>query len=173
MRQLIVLAAAAGLSGCGSGPDDAQVLAEAGRLAEPLPGLYRSTTTLESYEMPGAAMDQAQIARRRMEIEPQVREYCLTPEEAAGGFRRMLADMQDGDCAIERFETLDGRLSAAMRCAGENAIVSHIAMSGEADPERSNMTLAIEQQGDALPGGSVRMRMNVRNERTGDCPPAR
>jgi len=171
MPRLIALLPAAALASCGSGPTEAEILAEADRLAEPLPGLYRSTTTLENYDMPGAAMDQARIARERMVLSPQVREFCLTPDEAAGGFRRMLADMQGGDCAMEKFASHDGRLDARMRCTGGNAIASTVSMSGEADPQRSTIDLAIEQQGDALPGGVVRMELTVESVRVGDCPP--
>ena len=160
------------LAGCGAaGPDDAEVLAEADRLAEPLPGLYRSTTSFDGYELPGAAPREAEIVRQRMaSVSPQVREFCLTPKEAEGGFRDMLQAMQEGDCAFQRFEARDGRLDARMRCTGQGGVVSQVTMTGSADPVRSQVSLAIEQSGDAIPGGRSRMTMKVASARIGDCP---
>lgn len=159
------------LAGCGAaGPDDAEVLAEADRLAEPLPGLYRSTTSFDGYELPGAAPREAEIVRQRMaSVSPQVREFCLTPKEAEGGFRDMLQAMQEGDCAFQRFEARDGRLDARMRCTGQGGVVSLVSMAGEADPIRSKLALDIEQSDEAIPGGRARMALSVTSERIGDC----
>jgi hypothetical protein len=159
------------LAGCDAGgPDDAAVLAEAAKLAEPLPGLYRSTTSFEGYELPGAAAREAEIVRQRMaSLNPQVREFCLTPEDAQGGFRAMLKAMQEGDCAVERFAAQDGRLDARMRCSGRGGIESLVTMAGEADPVRSRLSLDIEQSGNAIAGGRSRMLMQVASERIGDC----
>ena len=160
------------LAGCEApGPDDAEVLAEAEKLAEPLPGLYRSTTSFEGYELPGATAREAEIVRERMaSLSPQVREFCLTPEDAQGGFREMLTAMQEGDCTVERFAAQDGRLDARMRCSGRGGIESRVTMAGEADPVRSRLSLDIEQSGDAIAGGRSRMLMQVASERIGDCP---
>lgn len=172
MRRLTIVLLTLAMTGCNApGPDDEAVLAEADKLANPLPGLYRSTTTFGGLELPGADADQARVARDRMAgLSPQVSEFCLTPAEAEGGFRAMLQAMQEGDCAFDRFETLDGRLSADMRCTATSGVISKVAMAGEADPQSSQLTLSIDQTGDAIPGGRMRMSMKVVSERTGDCP---
>lgn len=172
MPRLIAAFAVLSLTGCEArGPDNAAVLAEAGKLAEPLPGLYRSTTTFAGYDLPEASPREAAIVRERMAgLAPQVREFCLTPEEARGGFRDMLKAMQEGDCSIVRFAAADGKVDARMRCQGQGGVASQVTMAGEAAAERSRIALDIEQSGDAIPGGRSRMRMHVVSERIGDCP---
>ena len=173
MSRLIAAAIlpAAFLAGCSDGPDEQQVLAEADRLARPLPGLYRSTTVFENYELPASSALEAETIRERMTgLSPQVREFCMTPKEAEGGFREMLSSMQEGDCAFESFSSQDGRLDARMRCNGETGIASLVTMAGEADPIRSTMRLEIEQSGNAVPGGTSRMVLTVESRRIGDCP---
>lgn len=171
MYRLIAATALALLAGCeGKKPDDEAVLEQAAKLAEPLPGQYRSTTTFAGYELPNADTEDARIVRERLsKVSPQVREFCMTPEEAEGGFRTMLASMQDGDCTIERFAAHRGRLDAAMRCSMTGGGTSTIAMSGTADPQSSHVTLEIDQLSDGLPGGLAKMKVEIENERIGDC----
>ncbi|WP_305096708.1 DUF3617 domain-containing protein [Croceibacterium aestuarii] len=173
MQRLIAALVLATLAGCeAKAPDDHAVLEEAGKLAEPLPGLYRSTTTFEGYALPNADAEDARIVRERLAgLSPQVREFCLTPADAKGGFREMLKSMQDGDCTIERFAARREALDAQMRCTMKAGGSSLVTMTGTADPQSSRIKLEIEQMSDAIPGGEARMTIAIANQRTGDCPP--
>ncbi|MXO59419.1 DUF3617 family protein [Altererythrobacter salegens] len=170
MQRLIAVLALTALAGCeGKKPDDEAILAQAEKLATPLPGLYRSTTTFEGYDLPNADGEDARIVRDRLAgLDPQVREFCLTPAE--GGFRDMLKSMQDGDCTIERFTTRRRALDAQMHCAMKAGGTSTVKMTGTADPVSSQIRLDIDQLSDGIPGGQARLTIAIANERTGDCP---
>ena len=151
-------------------PDRTEVLAQSANLVKPLPGLYRSTTTLIGFELPGADPRTADLMRDRFgQVLPQTREHCLTPEEARRGFADVIRRTQQGDCRIERFVANATRLSARMRCRS-GGLTSVVAVEGTGAPERSRVDLKIVQTGSGIPGGSETISMKIDNERVGDCP---
>jgi hypothetical protein len=153
------------------GPDDKTVLAEGNKLAKPLPGLYRSTTSLVSFELPGADPQTADMIRDRFaQVLPQRREYCLTPEAAARGFQDMVRQSQQGDCRIDSFVADKSRLSARMSCRLAARLTSTVSVTGTGRPDSSHIDLEIVQTGPSVPGGSETMVMKVDNQRVGDCP---
>ena len=154
-------------------PDDAEVLASSAELPAPQPGLYRSTTRLTSYDLPLAAPQEAAAMRERMAaVAPSHAEHCLTPEEAAGGWRSLVAALNEGSCHLERFATTDGRLDALVACTAPGPITTRMAVTGTATATSSQMTMRINQQGDAIPGGEQVLEMAVESQRVGDCPAA-
>jgi hypothetical protein len=160
------------LAGCQpSKPDARQVLAEGDKLTKPLPGLYRSTTTLTAFELPGADPETADIMRDRFaQVLPQRRDFCLTPQAAARGFADMIRQSQQGDCTIDRFVANRSKLSASMTCRAANKLQSTISVEGEGEPTRSHIALEIVQRGPSVPGGSETIGMSIDNVRLGDCP---
>ena len=151
-------------------PSDRQVLAEAGKLAKPLPGLYRSTTSLTAFELTGADPQTEDMMRDRFaQVMPQRREFCVTPQAAARGFEDMLRQSQQGDCEIERFAADKARLSAQMRCRVGPRLTSTVSIEGTGEPNRSHVELEIVQAGPSVPGGSETIGLSVDNVRIGEC----
>ncbi len=159
-------------AGCNdTAPGEKAVLAEAGKLARPLPGLYRSTTSLTSFDLPGVDPRTEDTMRDRFaQVLPQTREFCLTPQAAARGFEDMVRQSQQGDCTIERFVANDQRLSARMSCRLGPKLNSTVSVEGAGEPTRSRVDLRIVQTGPSVPGGSETITMQVENNRVGDCP---
>jgi hypothetical protein len=153
------------------GPDEKTVLAEANKMAEPLPGLYRSTTSLISFDLPGADPETADMMRDRFaQVMPQRREFCVTPAVAARGFEDMVRQSQQGDCRIEKFAADRSHLRARMSCRLGPKLDSTVTVEGTGAPDRSQIDLAIVQTGPSVPGGTETLAMRVDNVRTGDCP---
>ena len=152
-------------------PSAKQVLAEADKLAKPLPGLYRSTTSLTSFDLTGADPRTEDMMRDKFaQVMPQRREFCLTPAAAARGFQDMLTQSQQGDCRIERFVTDRSHLSARMSCHVAAKLDSTISVEGTGAPESSHVDLTIVQTGPSVPGGSETIGLKVDNVREGECP---
>jgi hypothetical protein len=172
MQRLAIVACLLLLAGCrDKGPDDKAVLAEAGKIARPLPGLYRSTTSLLSFDLPGADPRTADIMRDRFaQVLPQQRDFCVTPAAAARGFEDMVRQSQQGDCRIEKFVADKSYLSARMSCRLGAKLSSTVTVDGTGAADRSRIDLAIVQTGPSVPGGTETLTMRVDNVRTGDCP---
>ena len=173
MPRLIAAAVLLMLAACGDRErSEAQVVAEGEKLVKPLPGLYRSTTTLTGFELSGADPKVADDMRDRLgQVSPQRREYCLTPEEAARGFEDLVRQTQHGNCDMERFVANDTRLSARLSCRAGEQMTSKVTMEGNGAPDSSHIALEIVQAGPAVPGGTARIAMEIENRRIGDCPP--
>lgn len=164
-------AALAMLGACGQeAPSPEKVRQEAARLPLPEPGRYRTETRLTRFELPNAPAHEARLLRDRMAgVQPQVREFCLTPEEARRGFEPLLKQLQDGACRMDSFVVNSGRLRAVLNCTAAGGVTSHIAMEGMAQPRESRIALSIRQQSPAVPGGQVSMTMDVQSRWTGSC----
>lgn len=160
------------MGGCGeqAPPSPKQIIEQAGGLLQPLPGLYRSETRLTALDLPGASEADAKLLRGRMEVvQPQLREFCLSEQDAKGGFGPFLQQMQDGDCHVASFTVHKGKLRAELTCAPSGNVTAHIRMTGIAGESESRMTLSIRQQGPAIPGGRLLLDMEVHNTRAGSC----
>jgi hypothetical protein len=172
MHRLSIAVGLLMLAGChAKGPDEKAVLHEGAKMVKPLPGLYRSTTRLTAFELPGADPQTADIMRDKFgQILPQTREFCLTPAAAEGGFEDMVKESQQGDCTFDRFVADQTRLSAAMRCRSGPSLTSTVTVEGTGAPDRSHVDLSIVQSGPSIPGGSETIALAVDNRRLGDCP---
>ncbi|MGZ3255903.1 MAG: DUF3617 domain-containing protein [Croceibacterium sp.] len=163
---LLILAACSGKA-----PGEKDVLAEADKLTKPLPGLYRSTTSLVSFELPGADPQTADVMRDHFaQVLPQQRNFCVTPAAAARGFEDMIRQSQQGDCRIDSFVADKSYLKARMSCTFSANLSSTVSVEGTGEPSRSHVDLTIMQTGPSVPGGSETMVMKVDNVRLGGCP---
>ena len=171
LRQAIAASLALLPAACGGGaPSDEAILAEAGKLAQPLPGKYRSVTRLTRFELPNASPQEADRLRTLMGgLVPQASEFCLSAAQARDGFAQMLRRSQQGDCRFARFGADASRLNAEMRCTGAAGSTSTVVMEGEGGARRSRMTLRVDQRAASIPGGELQMELEVSNRRTGDC----
>lgn len=160
------------LGGCGeeAAPSPQQMIEQAGRLPQPLPGRYRSETRLTGLDLPGAGEAEAALLRDRLRaVQPQLREFCLSAADAQQGFAPMVRQLRQGDCTIAQFSAADGRMQAQLTCAAPGDVTARIRMTGTAGQRTSQMRLSITQQGPAIPGGRLLLDMEVRNTRIGSC----
>lgn len=175
---VLPLFAAFALVGCGDSASDqpktvAEVVKEAAKMDQPEPGLYRSSIKLLEYATPGLPPQEADRMKQMMEGHPgEAREFCLTPEDAKGGFEEMFKKTQQGKCSFEKFDASANTIDAKMTCETSPGMKSTIAMKGSISAKSSRMEMEMDQANPGVPGGKVHMKMQVANERIGDCPKA-
>lgn len=173
---LALLATAALVAGCSKKDDgpktEEQVRAEAANLAHPLPGQYRSTFRIVSFEIPGMPADQQERMRAMFASAQRGQEYCLTPEQAAKGFEEAMKKLPQGKCAYDRFSVDGGNLDAQLTCETGQGMKSTIGMKGTVSQNGSQMTMSVDQKAAQLPSGSMKMVAEVASQRIGDCAPS-
>ena len=179
MRSIIVLplAALAFLTACdsGSAPKTAEeVKQEVASMDRPRPGLYRTTSKVVDFQVPGMAPAQAEKMKAMFSATGKGREFCLTREEADKGWEEATKKLAEGNCRYDRFEAAGGRLDAKLVCETGQGMTSTMEMKGTMTSESSQMAMTIDQSAPGLPGGSgnIRMVAEVSSERVGDCPGA-
>lgn len=183
----ILLAGAAGIStlvlaGCGapdSGQDgaegtvvaDGEVLSQdqlaeaASGMLRPEAGQYQTTMELIDVDIPGMPAAQLDMMKNMFETAASS-EYCLTQEDADKGYEEMVRGGQKGDCEFQKFDTDGGNIDAAMTCNADGA-VSRMTMVGTGTSTSGNMKMTMEQESTEM--GTIKMSMNVRHKRIGDC----
>ena len=92
-------------------------------------------------------------------------EYCLTPEQAEGGFENMMQEGQQGDCNYEKFNLAGRDLDAALVCAMDGGQM-RIEMAGTVGSTSSDLEMKISG---AMGGINVDMTSKMKQERIGDC----
>lgn len=161
MRAIAVMMAGTGLAlaACGGGTEQSDaaapdVTAEIDKAFKPEPGQYRMT--METDNMMGMTGPMKQTF-----------DYCLTEEEAEGGFEAALARNKDGDCRYEKF-ALDGdQVDAVLTCTSQG-VTMRMEQKGTATPTSSDLAVTMTMN---VPGmGERTTRARVQHQRTGDCP---
>lgn len=149
---------------------DEEILARADALPDPAPGLYRTTSTLVSFEMeqPDAA-DQAWARENMVVGTSQTSESCLTPEEAARGFAPLVEAMAGSGCMVTRFDVQGDRMGADIRCENPDGTRSEVTMLATAGATRSRLENSVVQSGPGVQGGRIEMGTLTVNERVGEC----
>lgn len=177
-RYLLIPLGALALASCGSEPTGAPSVDDVAKAAEnlvkPMPGLYRSTTNITEFEIPGLPPEQAaQMKGMIGSSGTQTSESCLTPEQAEDGFKSMAKQLGEGSqgvkCEFAKFEAAGSALDADLTCTGPGGVNVNMEMDGDIEPTSSVMTMKMTQKSAAIPGGEVRMAMEVKSERIGDC----
>ncbi|AKM07856.1 DUF3617 domain-containing protein [Pelagerythrobacter marensis] len=180
MRAMVlVVGGALALAACGNEPDEPktaeEVIAAADKLVKPRPGLYRSNAEIVDFEIPGISPDQAARMREMAAgLQGEDTTQCLTQEQADEGFRRIVQRLGEGDegvsCEFSQFDAQGSDLDAALTCSGPGGVSADMTIDGTVEAESSTMRMAMSQKSDAIPGGEMRMTMQVKSERIGDCP---
>lgn len=180
MRAMLMVAGGAlALAGCGSEPDQSktadEIIEAADDLIKPRPGLYRSSSEIIEFEIPGIPPEQAARMRDMASgLKGVETTRCLTQAEAEEGFKRAVERLGEGKdgvtCTFSRFEAAGSDLDAALACTGEGGVDMEMTIAGTVEEERSSMRMEMNQQSAAVPGGEMRMTMQVVSERVGDCP---
>ena len=173
----ILLALTTLLAACGSSNDTDRQEQAAGSAArrpaphDPRPGLYRSTSTLTGFTIPGMSAAQSEKLREMFATTRQEREFCLTATEAAQGMKGAVHHLAEGACALGSFSTRGAAFDARLTCTTGKGMVAKVDMTGTMAAETSQVTLRIDQRGPAnAPGEPVRMEAQVASQRVGDCP---
>lgn len=175
MRSIFVLplAAAAFLTACDSADEPKspeQVQQEMAGLDRPAPGLYRTTSKVVDFQVPGMDPAQAERMRGMFSTAGEGREYCLTKEEADKGWEEATKKLAEGNCKYDRFEASGGTLDARLSCETGQDMRSTIEMKGTITSDGSQMTMSVDQSAAELPGGGIKMIAEVASQRIGDCP---
>ena len=166
------------LTGCGKKDEEPktakEVIAEAGELAQPQPGQYETQVKLLEFSVPGIPPEQADRLKSMMgNVGDQASSYCLTPEEAKKGFEESIRKMSEGqggmNCKFTTFDVDNGKLNAEMTCDGQQGMNSTMKLAGTATAQSTSMRMAMTQKAAIIPGGEMRMEMQMDSKRTGEC----
>lgn len=171
--RLTALALCLPLSACGepAALSEAEILARADTLPKPMPGLYLSTTQMQSFDLPGASPEVSERERSRLsDLDPEVSERCISQAEAERGFAPLVEAMAVEACRFTQFDVDGSQLDAALSCENADGSSSEVTMEGMAGPRLSRLDNTIVRTGPDIPGGSQEFTMRTVNERIGDCP---
>ena len=167
------LATALLLAGCGKsdeGPKTPEQAAqEASKMEKPEPGKYRSSVKVLEFDIPGMPKEQAEQMKGMMGNAGQSHEFCMTKEDVEKGYEEMVKKTSQGNCTFEKFNAASNTLDAKMTCDMGNQMKSVITMNGTTSKTNSKMTMDIENTAPSIPGGKMHTKMEVTNERIGDC----
>ena len=173
MKIAFPLAAAILLAGCGSdnGPKTPdQAAKEAAKMERPQPGMYRSTVNVLEFDIPGLPPQEAEQMKQMMgRQKTQSHEFCLKAEDVEKGFEQMIKKSADGNCTFERFNASANTIDAKMTCDMGEAGQSVMSMTGTTSSTKSRMVMDIDHENPSIPGGTMHTKMEVTNERIGDC----
>lgn len=176
MRSIVLaaapLVAVLALGACKDQPKtQEQVKQEIAQMPKPKPGLYRSTSKLTGFEVPG--MPQAQQDQfKQVFSQAQGRDFCLTKAEADKGYEEMTKKIAEGDCTYDKFEASGSSLDAKMTCKTGQNMKATIEMKGTMSAEGSQMTMKVQQAAPQQPEKTMTITAEVASARVGDCPGA-
>ncbi len=174
LRFCLPLAALA-LASCSGEPEEPksqeEVLAAMEDVAKPQPGLYRTTTEMVEFNMPGLSEEQQSQMAQMQQTGSNTSEQCLTAEEADKGLEEMVRNLsqpQDGlSCDFTKFDADGSDIDAKMACSGPAGSGATIALTGTVAETKSD--LKMDMTIDAGPMGEMNMQMTTKSERIGDC----
>ena len=166
---LSLFAAGLALAGCGS-KDNGGGSALSDGPTQRTAGSWKSSVTLEKFEVPGAPPEMKKMMQDMMSA-AGTKELCLTPEAAAkDDIASSLSKSQGNDaCTFSKKEVSGGRLNVAGTCTDKAGQTVTMNISGTVSATKTDVNMNIS--GSAPTGGTMNMVMNVKSERTGDCKP--
>lgn len=172
---VLPLAGALLLAGCGSsdsGPKTPEQAAKeaAANLEKPEPGKYRSTVKVLEFDIPGLPPQQADQMKEMMSGQKsQSHEFCLTKEDVDKGYEEMMKKSSEGNCTFDRFHAGSNTLDAQMTCDMGEGMKAVMMMNGTTSSTGSKIVMDIDHASPQIPGGKMHTKMEVTNERIGDC----
>jgi len=168
-----------GLAACGSDAEELeepisqeQIAAEVGELPVPSAGLYRQTTQILEFEVPGASEEDLKKMQEEAALENETQESCLSEEEAAKGYKDLVQDLSEAQegltCNFTQFDADGSQLDAKLACDAPMSASAKIAIAGTLEPDATDlimdMTIGIPFVGD------MKMKLAMKSERIGPCP---
>ena len=139
---------------------------------EPRAGAYRTTLELLEFEAsarPTLPADQLNAAREAFAAElASGNDFCLAAEPASEpATRRLLAQVAEGECTVDRLERDGAAVSATLSCVRPAAVDGVVSFEGRIFSENSTLDMTLTQD---VPGlGATRMRLLAKSARVGDC----
>lgn len=123
-----------------------------------LPGLWETTITIDSVDMPNAPPGIAKM----MQGHKSVVKHCATADEVAQGPQEMLKS--SADCHFNRYTMTGGHFSSEMVCTQHGSTVT-AKSDGHFTPTSFDATGSTEMSG----AHGMRMTTTVSGRRVGDC----
>ena len=175
---LICVTAAFALTACGGGAvegdadGDGSVSVEEAREAvaasgndfKPEPGKYKATMTFIKAEIPGAPQQMQDMMGANMN---QTYEFCLSPEEAEGGFENSFQEGSNEGCEMKTFNLDGDQVEMAMVCNPEGFAEMAVSMNGTVTPTQQDMN--VKWKGSVPTMGEASFDLQLKQERIGDC----
>jgi hypothetical protein len=126
------------------------------------------------FSIPGIPAEQAEKLKGMMgNVGDQTTSFCLTPEEANKGFEESVRKMGQGQgglkCDFNKFDVEGAKIAAEMTCSGAQGMTSEMTIDGTATAQSTSLHMAIRQKAAMIPGGEMRMEMQMDSRRTGEC----
>ena len=170
---------ALGLAACGSDAEEPvpsisqdRIAEEVGELPVPVAGLYRRTTEILEFDVPGASDEDLEKMQQEARVENEIEERCLTEEDAAKGYKDLVQDLsqtQDGlSCNFTRFNADGSQLDAKLACDAALGASANIAIAGTMEPEATDMIMDMSIGLGFV--GEMKMKIAMKSERIGPCP---
>ncbi len=168
-RLALVSLAALSLAACGksndqgagqSGADANVAAAEAAFKMQA--GQYRSTVTVEKVTAEGLPPQMGAMMGKTQSFE-----YCITPEQAAGGIEALKRQMADGKCQFESFKAAGGTVDSVFTCQSGEGMTLRSSSHGTYNDNGSSVAVKADM---SMPGGkAIHIEQTVKAERIGDC----
>ena len=177
MRRLAPFLSIMALAACDTGPKVSvenatpeEVAAEMKKsgVAEQLrkPGQWETTMSVVNVEAPGMppeALDQM----RQMMGNGQATQRCVTAEELKQV--ESFIGQNNANCRFDHYRVSGGKIDGKAKCT-QGAVNQLMTMNGTFNADSSDMTIRSETSG-GPPGQNMKVTMNIKSKRLGDCPP--
>jgi hypothetical protein len=72
-------------------------------------------------------------------------------------------------CTFDKFDVAGNQLDAQLQCKGQMGMTATMGMTGTVGATSSDMAVKMVQKAAMIPGGEMRMELQVSSQRTGDC----
>lgn len=129
------------------------------------PGKWAYETVVSEIEAPGMPPEMA-AQMKQMMGQGQKLERCVTEEEIAKVDAFVGANQ--ANCTFAKYQVGGGRVEGEARC-DQGGMKQHMVMSGKYTPDSSDMTIRSTTSGAPGPAGEMKMTMNIKARRLGDC----
>lgn len=176
---LTVIACSLALAACNKSPTVHETNASVAEVADKVrqassgdtfirPGQWKSTVTIEQFDMPGVpAQASARVKSAMAENQPHEVTSCLTAEDVKRPDVKFFTGKDQ--CRYDHFNMGGGKIDAAMRCSGAGGGSQLTTMTGTYSPDKYQMHMTMAGQN--MPGGAAAMTMKMRvdSRRVGEC----
>ncbi|AKH44261.1 hypothetical protein FHS61_001581 [Altererythrobacter atlanticus] len=134
---------------------------------KPVPGQYESQNELVDFQADGIPANMKGMMRNAMSSAfAQNNSFCVTPEEAEQGASRMIEELAQNDCTLNKFDVDGGSIDADLTCRNDGG-EGNITMVGTMTPESSDIVMTVDQSMPEM--GNMLIKVNMKARRVGEC----
>lgn len=181
-RNIVLSTLAVMLAACSQAPEqqaaekapatarsEAAVKAEMAKVARLAAGQWETTTTVTRLDIPGMPANVRDEVNRQMNRVTTV-SHCVTEADSEINAQELFRKSAEGMCDYDRFTMSDGRIDAAMTCAGgEGGGTTNVTMRGAYTPNDYRVDMTMQASMPKMPGGGMTMAAMSTGKRIGDC----